>query len=359
MSALGRALAARGLDRAWRHGVTVDELVVEDGRVVGVVGRTTDGGSVVARGRAVVLATGGFAGSYEEVLRLAPALRRAERILVGGGAGAVGLGHRLLAGVGAAFEGLDRLWIYAHATPDPRDPSGRRGLVMRVLDSAIWVNRAGLRFHDESLVGPGSATPALLAEEGGTCWAILDRPMLEQIRIADPRFRDEAGRVAAIDELVAESADVVVADSPASLARAAGIDEAAFERTFEAWAALVRSGVEVDPLTGRRFAGVAAFGGPPYYAIRFVPLVRKNLGGVRTDLRCRVIGEDGRPLLGLYAAGELAGFGGGHLAGRRAPEGIMLGGSLLGGRVAGAWAASEAGRGAPPARWGGGSGLRA
>jgi len=353
MSALGQALAARGLDRAWRYGVTVDELVVEDGRAVGVVGRTADGGSVVARGRAVVLATGGFAGSYEEVLRLAPALRRADRILVGGGVGALGLGHRLLAGVGAAFEGLDRLWIYAHATPDPRDPSGRRGLVMRGLDSAIWVNRAGLRFHDESLVGPGSATPAVLAQEGGTCWAILDRPMLERIRIADPRFRDEAGRVAAIDELVGESEDVAAADSPEVLARAVGIDEAAFARTFDGWAELVRSGADIDPLTGRRLSGVAAFGGPPYYAIRFVPLVRKNLGGVRTDLRGRVLGSDGRPVPGLYAAGELAGFGGGHLAGRRAPEGIMLGGSLLGGRVAGAWAASDAGRGQPPARWGG------
>jgi len=356
MSALGRALATRGLGRAWRYGVTVEELVVEDGRAVGVVGRTADESRVVARGRAVVLASGGFAGSYEEVLRLAPALRRAERILVGGGVGAVGLGHRLLAGVGAAFEGLDRLWIYAHATPDPRDPTGRRGLVMRGLDSAIWVNRAGLRFHDESLVGPGSATPAVLAQAGGTCWAILDRPMLERVRIADSRFRDEAVRVAAVDELVAESPDIAVAATPVELARAAGLDEAAFARTFEAWGALVESGVVADPLTGRHLAGIAPFGGPPYYAIRFVPLVRKNLGGVRTDLRGRVIGQDGRPMPGLYAAGELAGFGGGHLAGRRAPEGIMLGGSLLGGRVAGAWAAAEVGRGAPPERWGGRSG---
>ena len=358
MSAMIRALEARRMADDWSYGVTVDELIVEGMRVVGVAGSAADGGRVVARGRAVVLATGGFAGSYEEVLRLAPALRGAERVLVGGGAGAVGLGHRLVAGIGAAFEGLDRLWIYAHATPDPRDASGRRGLVLRGLESAIWVNRAGLRFHDESLVGPGSATPALLAQEGATCWAILDRPMLERIRIADPRFRDYATRVAAIEGLVVESPDIAVADSATDLARAAGIEAGAFARTFEAWNALLESAADagVDPDTGRRLAGVVPFSGPPYYAIRFVPLVRKNLGGVRTDLRGRVLGGDERPIPGLYAAGELAGFGGGHLAGRRAPEGIMLGGSLFGGRVAGTWAAAEAGRGGLRARWGGETG---
>jgi hypothetical protein len=257
----------------------------------------------------------------------------------------------MLARIGTAFEGLDRLWIYAHATPDPRDVTGTRGLVLRGLDSSIWVNRAGRRFHDESLVGPGSATAALLAQPGATCWAILDRPMLEQIRIADPRFREEAARVAAIDDLVMESPDVAASETVTDLARAAGIDAAPFARTFEAWQALLGSGAEVDPATGRDLAGVAPFRGPPYYAIRFVPLVRKNLGGVRTDLRCRVLDGEGRSIPGLFAAGELAGFGGGHLAGRRAPEGIMLGGSLFGGRVAGAWAAHDAGRGAPPDRW--------
>ena len=69
--------------------------------------------------------------------------------------------------------------------------------------------------------------------------------------------------------------------------------------------------------------------------------------GVRTDLHGRVLTAGAAPIAGLYAAGELAGFGGGHLAGRRALEGIMIGGSLFSGRVAGGWAAHEAGRARP------------
>jgi predicted oxidoreductase len=81
--------------------------------------------------------------------------------------------------------------------------------------------------------------------------------------------------------------------------------------------------------------------------MQFFPLARKNLGGVHTDLRCRVLDGSGAPIPGLFAAGEVAGFGGGHLSGRRALEGIMIGASIFGGRLAGAWAAHAAGRPAP------------
>jgi succinate dehydrogenase/fumarate reductase flavoprotein subunit len=282
------------------------------------------------------------------VLRHSEALRAAEHVLIGGGVGATGLGHTLLEDQGAELGHLQNIWTYAFATPDPRDSEGRRGLVMRGMDSAIWVNRAGRRFVDESRPGPGSATPALLAQEGSTCWAILDRPMLSRTRIADAAFRgDDEHRIPAIEALMSASPAIAVADSPRELADAAGIDPEVFEETFHQWDVLLASGVEVDPSTQRKLEGIEGYGGPPYYAITFHPLARKNLGGVHTDLRGRVLRADGAPIAGLYAAGELAGFGGGHLAGRRALEGIMIGGSLFSGRVAGAWAAHEAGRARP------------
>ena len=64
-------------------------------------------------------------------------------------------------------------------------------------------------------------------------------------------------------------------------------------------------------------------------------LTRKSLGGLETDLQARVLRADGEPIPGLYAAGEVAGFGGGGVHGYRALEGTFLGGCLFGGRVAG------------------------
>ena len=68
-------------------------------------------------------------------------------------------------------------------------------------------------------------------------------------------------------------------------------------------------------------------------------LTRKTLGGIQTDLQSRALGVDGQPVPGLYAAGEVAGFGGGGVHGYNALEGTFLGGCLFSGRAAGRAAA--------------------
>jgi predicted oxidoreductase len=77
----------------------------------------------------------------------------------------------------------------------------------------------------------------------------------------------------------------------------------------------------------------------PLIAVRLSILTRKSLGGLETDLSARVLGDDGKPLGGLFAAGEVAGFGGGGMHGYRSLEGTFLGGCLFSGRTAGRAAA--------------------
>jgi predicted oxidoreductase len=78
----------------------------------------------------------------------------------------------------------------------------------------------------------------------------------------------------------------------------------------------------------------------PLIAVRLHILTRKSLGGLQTDLQSRVLTPSGQPLDGLYAAGEVAGFGGGGVHGYRALEGTFLGGCLFSGRIAGRAAAA-------------------
>jgi predicted oxidoreductase len=73
----------------------------------------------------------------------------------------------------------------------------------------------------------------------------------------------------------------------------------------------------------------------PLIAVRLNILTRKTLGGLETDLDGRCMGSDGRPVSGLYAAGEASGFGGGGMMGYNALEGTFLGGCLFSGRTAG------------------------
>ncbi len=78
----------------------------------------------------------------------------------------------------------------------------------------------------------------------------------------------------------------------------------------------------------------------PLIAVRLSVVTRKTLGGLETDLSARVLRPDGEPLPGLYAAGEVAGFGGGGMHGYRSLEGTFLGGCIFSGRTAGRAAAA-------------------
>jgi hypothetical protein len=84
----------------------------------------------------------------------------------------------------------------------------------------------------------------------------------------------------------------------------------------------------------------------PLIGVKLHILTRKSLGGLQTNLESQVLGADGEPIGGLFAAGEAAGFGGGGVHGYRSLEGTFLGGCLFSGRVAGRGIAKALGTGA-------------
>jgi predicted oxidoreductase len=90
-----------------------------------------------------------------------------------------------------------------------------------------------------------------------------------------------------------------------------------------------------DRLRTCKFQPILQASAGPLIAIREFIISRKSMGGLQTDLDCRVLDQSGAPIPGLYAAGESAGFGGGGMNGKRGLEGTFLGGCLLGGRIAG------------------------
>jgi predicted oxidoreductase len=77
----------------------------------------------------------------------------------------------------------------------------------------------------------------------------------------------------------------------------------------------------------------------PLIAVKLNILTRKTLGGLHTDINAAVLDKNGAPVVGLYAAGEAAGFGGGGYHGYNALEGTFLGGCIFSGRTAGRAAA--------------------
>ncbi len=256
-------------------------------------------------------------------------------MLLGGGRGANGDGHALLERLGAAFTHMDIIWMYPYGTPDPTDPDGLRGLVLRGMDSEIWVNQRGERFHNEALRGGASGTAALLAQDPPRCWSIIDGAMARRVTVSDPEYQTHGlPNRHTIQRLLDESPHVARGATIADLAVAADLNATTLAATIADHNAALAAGEAVDPMFGRSLARLEPIESPPFYAIPFLPLARKNFGGVRTDLECRVLRSDGTAIEGLLAAGELAGIAGGHINGRSGLEGTMLGPSLFSGRVA-------------------------
>ncbi len=323
----------------WRFGHRAQELVRSGGRITGVV--AADGERTVEiSAPAIVVATGGFNNSAELVTRYAKQAAGAERVLLGGGPGAKGEGIRMLETVGAQFTELDSVWMYPYGTPDYLQPDTGRGLAVREVDGELWINDRGERFHDESLRGGATGTAALLAQPNGRAWSVFDTAIASRMVLADPHYLDGGRTIRErVEEFLRASPYVVSAPTLADLAERIDVDRSSLETAVRDMNGAIAAGLDRDPDFGKPLSGLPAVQEAPYYAVRLYSMARKNLGGVRTDLDCRVLDAEDRPIDGLYAAGEVAGMAGGHINGHASLEGTSFGPSMFSGVIAGQAAA--------------------
>ena len=327
-----------GVSFQWNLKVT--GLVREGDRVIGVTGEDMRGGERrELRARAVVLATGGFQSNLEMVKAFWPAnLPFPARILVGSGLNSTGSGHDVARAAGAALVKMDHQWNYATGLPDPRYQGTGRGLNAHNPD-AIWVNAQGRRFVNEE-ASDKFTLPALLRQQPPTYWAIFDESAKRKFWVSGSDWGDFA-RIE--EEIFARPELVRTAATLEALAGRAGLPAAVLVKTVERYNESVAR--RRDEPFGRfapddreRPARIAT---PPFYAVQFFPLTRKSMGGVSVDLSCRVLDVVGRPIPGLYAAGELTGLAG--VNGKAGLEGTFLGPSIVTGRIAGRQVAAELG----------------
>ncbi|MFJ2840514.1 FAD-binding dehydrogenase [Streptomyces griseofuscus] len=399
-----RAAARDGL-LTFYHRHQVDDLVIEDGTARGVRGTVLapdDAPRGVASGRervgdfeltaqAVVVTTGGIGANHDIVRRYWP-----ERLgtppaemVTGVPAHVDGRMLDISAAAGVRLVNRDRMWHYTEGLQnwDPVWP----GHGIRILPgpSSIWLDALGRRLPDPCL--PGYDTLSTLKYLRTTediagydhSWFILTRKIIEKEfalsgseQNPDITAKDRKavvrnrlvgkGAPAPVQAFLDKGADFVTADSLERLVEKmnglAGqplLDAAGVRRQIEARDLQMANPYSKDSQVqgirnARRYLGdrLGRVAAPhrlldpaagPLIGVRMHVLTRKTLGGIQTDLDSRALGVGGAPIEGLYAAGEVAGFGGGGVHGYNSLEGTFLGGCLFSGRAAGRHAARHTG----------------
>jgi len=256
-----------------------EELLAEDGRVVGVRAENSeDGNTYLLYGqKAVILATGGYAANAEMV----KAMNGVELPRTSCAATSTGDGLVMAQEIGAALTGME--YIQIHPLGDPK--TGALQSAYGGVTDPIFVNLEGARFVSEQ-DRRDVISNAILAQTDGICFSFYDAAGGESVQ----------KRVA--------SGDAYVADTIEEVAAQAGVDADGLKATVEAYNTMIASGK--DTQFGKSVAGrqlVTA----PFALVPLAPTVHHTMGGVRIDTSARALDESGEPIPGLLAAGEVTG----------------------------------------------------
>ncbi|ROO26834.1 FAD-binding dehydrogenase [Salinisphaera orenii MK-B5] len=393
-----RAHEAGGrLRLAFRH--RVSRLLTTAGRVTGVAGEVlADDG--VARGErssrdvvdtfeyaagAVIVTSGGIGGNHELVRRHWPVERLGappRHMLSGVPHHVDGRMLEVARAAGAEVINGDRMWHYTEgiANWDPIWPA--HGIRIIPGPSSLWFDADGARLPAPCL--PGFDTLAtlkhILATGHDYSWFVLTQKIIEKEfalsgseqnpDMTSQRWSEvlksrlSKGAPAPVEAFKWHGEDFVVADNldalVAGMNRLAGndrIDRDALARQIAARDREIdhpySKDAQITAIHGaRRYIGDRLFrtatphklldpANGPLIAVRLHILTRKTLGGLHTNVDGQVLDAHMTPIPGLYAAGEVAGFGGGGHHGYNALEGSFLGGCIFSGRCAGRHAAGQ------------------
>ena len=285
---------------------TANEIIMKDGKAVGIKGTGKDGHKVTINAKSVVIATGGFGANAEMVEKYKPELKG---FATTNAEGAQGQGIDMATAVGAATVDMDQIQI--HPTVHI-DEDGNAHLITEGVrgDGAILVNKEGKRFFDE-VQTRDKVSAAEIQQTDGEAWLILDQKMVDG---------------AAVYQGYVNSGYAKTGKTIEELAKNINVDPATLAETMKNWAEIYAN--KVDPEFGRTsFSAENALDQAPYYAILVKPGIHHTMGGLKINTNTEVLNEKGEVISGLFAAGEVTGgiHGANRLGGTAVTDIIVFG----------------------------------
>lgn len=268
----------------------VDLIADESGRVSGVQVKDANGEYTIGA-QAVILATGGFESNPEMIAKYDnPGLAH---IHLAPSQGNMGDGIVMAEKLGAELRNMDLIQLSCAVAPfsiQMQLPIKNNGVV--------FINKEGKRFTNEYSEASSDRriTEDILKQTDAECFGVYNETIYQTfMAIEEKDFFDEY-RMTGIDN----SGTVVKADTLEELAEKLGVDQETFLATM--------NGLKTDNIGNEEVVKLAdTYKSGPYYAVTLTPGVMDTLGGVLADTTGRVINKEGKPIKGLYAAGEVIG----------------------------------------------------
>lgn len=352
-------------------------LDYRDGQVAGCYGLQPEGEFRV-EAEHTVLCGGGINGNLERVREhwdpiYGPA---PDNLLAGVHPSADGSLHHCVENIGGQVRNLHYMWNYAAGIAHPQPEYPEHGLSLIPPRSALWMDCYGRRVGPRPMV-TGFDTHDLCKITGHLpqqySWQIMNKRIADkELAISgsdtNPYFRDKKlfkvlwqamrGNAQQTQWLLEHCPDVVSGNTLEELAAQmqrvtpdTRLDVAAMRADIERYDAQLTGprGLHNDDQIRRlqqlrqwrgdrartcKLQPIMDQGKLPLIAIRLRLISRKSMGGMLTDLESRVLDRHGKAIVGLYAAGEAAGFGGAGIAGIRSLEGTFLSNCVMNGRRA-------------------------
>ena len=275
----------------FKLGMRVQDLILNDkGRVIGVTATDKVGNKYEFTSKdGVILATGGYSQNKEMRQKSAPHLT--PEMVSTNQPGATGDGIVIATRHGADTTGMNYVQVYPLATPGTGALQGR-ARKMSGLDDVIDVNKNGERFVKED-ARRDEFVAAIKKQPGGVVYDINDSSIVKPLN----SFNEDVETLVSIGR-------IYKADSLADLAKQLGMPADKLEATVAEFNKMVEA--KNDPKFGRKLFDRPIVK-PPFYATPRAPSIHHTMGGLQISTNAQVLDKKGKPIPGLYAAGEVTG----------------------------------------------------
>ncbi len=275
----------------FKLGMRVQDLILNDkGRVIGVTATDKVGNKYEFTSKdGVILATGGYSQNKEMRQKSAPHLTL--EMVSTNQPGATGDGIIIATRHGADTTGMNYVQVYPLATPGTGALQGR-ARKMSGLDDVIDVNKNGERFVKED-ARRDEFVAAIKKQPGGVVYDINDSSIVKPLN----SFNEDVETLVSIGR-------IYKADSLADLAKQLGMPADKLEATVAEFNKMVEA--KKDPKFGRKLFDRPIVK-PPFYATPRAPSIHHTMGGLQISTNAQVLDKNGKPIPGLYAAGEVTG----------------------------------------------------